>query len=383
MTFTLVQVAEYAFWFCAAFIVYAYAGYPAALIVAARFRSRPVRRQPITPGVSLIITARNEERRIRTKIENTLALDYPREQLEIVVASDCSTDATNDIVREYEQAGVRLIVSPERRGKEFAQKLAIASTTREVIVFSDVATQLDPHGLRSIVSNFADGSVGCVSSEDRLVAADGTVSGEGAYVRYEMRLRNLETRVGSVVGLSGSFFAARREVCAPWATDLPSDFTTLLNTLKKGLRGVSDPESIGYYPDLADRSREYRRKVRTIARGISALVRHLELMNPFRYGIAAWQLFSHKLCRWLVPFAFVGALIANAILLPYSRLYVATALCQLGAYAIAFSGMASGTQPSGVRKVLSFLVMANLSILNAWFDVARGRRFVTWEPSQR
>lgn len=374
---------ELFFWVSVAFVFYAYAGYPLVLSALVRVRSRAVRRADITPGVSFVITARNEERRIRAKIENSLALDYPQACLDIIVASDCSTDGTHAIVQDYAGRGVRLIVSPERRGKEFAQQLAIAASTMDVLVFSDVATQLEQGALRHIVRNFGDPSVGSVSSVDRLIGRDGKVSGEGAYVRYEMLLRSLETRLGSVIGLSGSFFAARREVCQNWATDLPSDFTTLLNTWRCGLRGISDPASIGYYRDLADGRGEYKRKVRTIGRGMAALLRHVELLNPFRYGLAAWQLFSHKLCRWLVPFALVGALASNLLLAARSPFYAALAGAQIAAYAIAVLSLLRREPPSGLRRLLTFLVLANVSTLNAWYDLLRGRRFVTWEPSRR
>jgi hypothetical protein len=379
---------ELLFWGCVAFVFYGYLGYPLIMFVLARLFPRPVARGDITPPVSLIITARNEQARIGDKITNSLALDYPRDRFEIIVTSDCSTDDTHAIVERYADQGVRLVVAPERRGKEFAQKCAIRASTGEILVFSDVATRLDPTGVRAIVANFADPGVGCVSSVDRLVDADGTVSGEGAYVRYEMFLRSLESQVGSVVGLSGSFFAARRACCDPWLEDLPSDFCTLLNTMQHGMRGVSDDQAIGYYPNLANKSNEYGRKVRTVVRGMSGLGRHLHLLNPFRYGLASWQLFSHKVCRWLVPFGMLGALIANLALLflprtPLWPLYVVTAVVQLGAYAVAANGARDPEKQSGIPRLLTFLVLVNVSILNAWVNVLRGRRVVAWEPSRR
>jgi Glycosyl transferase family 2 len=374
---------ESLFWACVAFVFYGYLGYPMIMYVLARFFPKPVHRGDITPRVSLIITARNEEKRIGDKIENSLALDYPHEQLEVIVTSDCSTDDTHAIVARYADRGVRLVVAPERRGKEFAQKCAIRASAGEILVFSDVATRLDADGVRAIVANFADASVGCVSSVDRLVDADGTVSGEGAYVRYEMYLRSLESMVGSVVGLSGSFFAARRDVCDPWAEDLPSDFTTLLNTLQHGMRGISDVRAIGYYPNLANKQNEYGRKVRTVVRGMSGLGRHLHLLNPFRYGLAAWQLFSHKVCRWLVPFGLIGALAASLALLTRSPFYLAVGLLQVGAYAVAANGLRDPDRQAGIPRLLTFLVLVNVSILHAWYRVLRGRRVVAWEPSRR
>jgi glycosyltransferase involved in cell wall biosynthesis len=293
------------FWTCVVFVVYSYVGYGIALALMSRVRNRPVRRAPITPSVSFIIAAHNEAKRITEKIENTLRQDYPSDRFEIIVASDGSTDATDEIVRSYADRRVRLIRPDQRRGKEYAQRTAIAAARGEVLVFSDVATRLDPDGVRQIVMSFDDPSVGCVSSVDRMIGSDGRPSGEGGYVRYEMQLRALESRVGSLVGLSGSFFAARREVCTPWPVDIPSDFTTVLNAVTRGLRGVSDGNAIGYYTDLADTSKEYSRKVRTVVRGISALLTHRALLNPFRSDClpGSWRATncSDGLCRsqWL------------------------------------------------------------------------------------
>jgi len=374
---------EWLFVLSVAFVFYAYFGYALVLYAISLVRSRPVRFGDYTPTVAFIITVHNEEGRIRDKLENTLGLAYPAERLDIVVASDCSTDRTHEIVREYAGKGVRLVVAPQRRGKEFAQKTAIDATSGEVLVFTDVAARLDPGGLRTILRAFADPTVGCVSSADRLIDADGRVSGEGAYVRYEMFLRDLESRVGSVAGLSGSFFAARREACQPWDTDIPSDFTTLLNTLRHGWRGISDREAIAYYRNIVDERREYARKVRTIVRGMSGLLRHLTLLNPFHYGLAAWQLCSHKLCRWLVPFALLSALLTSLVLAVSSPLYALLALIQVGAYVAAAIGMRRVGRLSGVHRLVTFLVSSNLSILHAWLQVARGRRVVVWEPSRR
>lgn len=372
------------FWLSVTFVFYAYMGYPLLLMAIGVLRNRPVRKAPNQPMVSLIITAYNEEKRIREKLDNTLRQDYPRERLDIVVASDCSTDGTDDLVRSYGSSGVRLVRSVVKGGKEAAQKLAVESTTGEILVFSDTATMLEPQAISTIVRNFADPTVGCVSSVDRFIDVDGAVSGEGAYVRYEMFLRNLETRVNTLVGLSGSFFAARRAVCQNWAPDLQSDFNTLLNSVRLGLRGVADPESIGFYKNLADPKKEYDRKVRTIVRGISVFMKSLSLLNPYRYHLFAWQLISHKLCRWLVPFAMIGALGANAMLASSSLFYRGTLLAQAGFYAVALAYLLTTRLPSvGVLRIPSFFVMVNVSILDAWVRYCRGERIVSWTPSKR
>jgi len=371
--------AELAFWCSVALVVYAYAGYPCALMALTVVRDRPVKKAPIRPRVSFIIAAHNEERRIAEKIDNTLQQDYPADAMEIIVASDCSSDRTDDIVRSYGRR-VWLVRARERRGKEAAQQLAVRSAVGKILVFSDCATALPPSAVSAIVMNFADPSVGCVSSVDRLVDAEGKASGEGAYVRYEMWLRGLESRVNTLVGLSGSFFAARQDVCRRWVADRQSDFSTLLNAVQMGLRGVLDTDSIGHYRNIADDRREFQRKVRTVVRGIAVLESNAGMLNVFRYGMFSWQLFSHKVCRWLVPFAMIAAVISNAFLLDRSPFYAATLVVQCGFYAAALGGLWTGAH---AFRIPMFFFLANLGVLTAWLRYARGERLATWNPSDR
>ena len=259
------KVLEFIFFFSVFMIFYAYFGYPLVLMAILAGRKtkglllkggsqKPsslavINNEPLF--VSFIITAYNEEKRIEEKIKNSLTQNYPREKIEIIVASDCSNDKTDEIVKNYEGKGVKLVRAPERKGKENAQKNAVEFSKGDILVFSDVATILKPDGISNIVDNFKDPTIGCVSSEDKFIDKDGNISGEGAYVKYEMFLRKLESEANTLVGLSGSFFAARREVCKKWAIDLQSDFNTLLNSIKMGLKGISDPKSIGYYKNIS------------------------------------------------------------------------------------------------------------------------------------
>lgn len=387
------------FWFSVALILYAYIGYPIALWALALFSKNTVMRdEQYCPHVSLIITVHNEQERIQDKIQNTLALDYPEEKLEVIFASDASTDQTEDIIKTKTQ--FKVIRSPERKGKEFAQKCAVEQATGEILIFSDVATMIEPEGLRTITANFADPTVGCVSSEDRFIDEQGRVSGEGAYVKYEMFLRKLESKIFSVVGLSGSFFAARRIVCANWAVDLQSDFNTLLNSLKLGLRGISDPHTLGWYRNIADEKKEFNRKVRTVVRGISVLMRNFGVLNPFQYGLFSWKLFSHKLCRWLVPFFLFFALITNIFLVRISCFYLFSLMMQIIFYALAAINFIADIEflpfyaqktkkfisvLAGVKslKIPYYFVIVNAAILIAWIKFIKGERSVYWEPSKR
>jgi glycosyltransferase involved in cell wall biosynthesis len=367
------------FWSSVILVAYAYVGYPCALAALAVLRRRVVAKAGIAARVSFIITARNEERRIREKLENTLAQDYPRALLEILVASDCSSDATDDVVRSYGDR-VHLVRAVERQGKEAAQQLAVNAASGDILIFSDVGTALAPDGVSTMVRNFADQTVGCVSSVDAILGTEATGSGEGAYVRYEMRLRMLETAVHSLVGLSGSFFAARREVCRKWRADRQSDFSTLLNAVDLGFRGVLDPASIGYYRNIVDDRRESERKVRTVVRGIAVVASNGRMLNPFRYGLFAWQLTSHKVCRWLVPFAMLGAAVGNVLLVHRSVVYAAIAVGQLLFYAAAVLGVWTGAR---VLRIPAFLLRSNIAILTAWVRFAAGERITLWDPSDR
>jgi glycosyltransferase involved in cell wall biosynthesis len=378
------MLVEMTFWASVGFVFYAYFGYPIILMGISLFKHYPIKKGIITPKVSFIITAHNEGKRIKEKIENTLMQKYPQDKFEIIVASDCSQDNTDDIVKSYGLRGVKLVRAPERHGKENAQKHAIDIASGDILVFSDVATILQPDSIAGIVNNFKDPTVGCVSSVDKFIDKGGKISGEGAYVKYEMFLRRLETKVNTLVGLSGSYFAARRDVCLNWATDLQSDFNTVLNSVKKGLRGVIDTETAGYYSNITDEKKEYTRKVRTVLRGISVLMKNLNMLNLFKYGLFSWQLFSHKLCRWLVPFALIAGLFSNASLIRQSDLYMYIFVSQCLFYATAIVGIRTGLLARlNTFKVPSFFVLVNLSILNAWYRYVRGERMVSWDPSKR
>lgn len=363
-------------------VFYAYFAYPLSLLVLKLFRQREKQRHKIYMSVTFIITAYNEEKRIKEKLENTLKLKYSGGKLQIIVASDGSTDATNDIVRSYEKQGIELLKVINRGGKENAQKEALVYARGEVIVFSDVATILEPQGLIEIVSNFADPSIGCVSSEDMLIGQDGEPSGEGLYVCYEMWLRRLESKVNSIVGLSGSFFAARKAVCQNFSRDVQSDFRTLLTCIKLGLRGVSDPKAIGIYLNIADEKREFERKVRTVLRGLTVFFRHLELLNVFQYGLFSYQFFCHKLLRWLVPFSLVMILVSNVILAATSNFFLLLLIGQFIFYGIGIYGWITQSL-KGVLKIPMFFMVVNVAIAVAWWKYLSGKRVMLWEPSER
>lgn len=374
---------ELSFWLFAFGAVYSYFIYPLALSALPR-RTPQCTTTTELPAISLIITAHNEAARLQRKLDNTLALDYPRERLEIIVASDASTDGTDAIAKSYAARGVRLVRAEERKGKEHAQWHAIRAATNDILVFSDVATDLAPDALHRLARAFADSRVGAVSSEDRFLTDSGEVVGEGAYVRYEMWLRRLESRVNSLVGLSGSFFAARKAVCQHWDIAVPSDFNTALNCVRLGLVAVSDPDVVGFYRGIADERKEYARKQRTAIRGMAALARRAEVMNPMRFGVFAWQVFSHKLMRWLVPWFLLGLLLVSIALAPTQMSYAFALAAQLAFYLLAIMGRAfAALRRSALFKIPYFFVQANAAIAHASVSFLMGKRVTVWNPSKR
>lgn len=375
---------EATFWICLAAATYSYFGYPLLLLILpgraqhGTASSAPVRK------VAVIIAARNEAAKIAGKLDNTLELERRGLDLDLIVASDCSDDATDSIVHGYEDRGIRLVRSPVRRGKEHAQGLAVASTDADVIVFTDAGTILPADALAHVVEAFGDPEVGAVSSIDRFFSADGTLQGEGAYVRYEMWLRDLETRFHSLVGLSGSFFAARRSVCQRWDERVQSDFGTALSCAQLGLRAVSDRRLIGYYKDISDTRKEYQRKVRTVVRGMNSLRLRAEVLNFVRYGRFSFEVFSHKVMRWATPWFLLGTLAASAALAVNEPVFRVLVAAQLAFYlAPAVSRVIPGLRRIGPIRIGIYFVEVNLAILHAAVLVLAGRTILTWEPSKR
>lgn len=376
------------FWMLLPLSLYSYFLYPLLLRGLLAWRGTiadsPLANAVEPPTVSLIITAHNEAARIRGKLDNTLAIVYPRDRLDIIVASDCSSDDTDAIVGEYVDEGVRLVRARERLGKEHAQQCAVRAARGDILVFSDVATRIPLEAITKMVAVFADSGVGAVSSEDRFLSQDGGLVGEGAYVRYEMGLRRMESRLAGLVGLSGSFFAARRAVCADWDIHAPSDFNTALNCARLGLRAVTAPDVLGYYRDLKDPGREYQRKLRTVLRGITGLARHLEVLNPVRFGLFAFQVWSHKVMRWLAPWYLLGLFAVTLAIHGCHWLYALALWGQAGFYGVALAGhWYPRLRALTPVRIVYFFVQANVAVAQATLYFLIGRRMTTWQPSSR
>ncbi len=374
---------EWVFWISVAFIAYTIAGYPLMLVVVARLRNRVHRRSAIQPSVSIIVPVHNEALTLHKKITNTLELDYPAEKLEIIFVSDGSTDDSVSMIRSFANRGIKLVELEEPKGKHFAQMMARDAASGEILVFTDAGVLLDRDSLHKLVANFADPTVGCVSSEDRIITSHGS-SGEGTYVGLEMRLRRLETLAGSVVSASGSYFAARSSLCDLWHPEQSSDFFVPLHAAERHLRSIVDPECIGYYGVTRKGKAEFHRKVRTIVHGLHVAFFHRQLLNPFKYPVFAWQLISHKLFRWMLPFGMVGVLLSSLFLADQGTFYRLIMAMQVSFYA--GGALVLGwkrLQNVNPLRMLGFVVLSVGAILMAWVKYCSGERFASWQPTRR
>ena len=372
------------FWGSAFVIFWAYLGYPLALWLISLVHVKKIAKQDWYPPVTVIITAYNEGKRIANKIDNTLALEYPKDKLNIIVVSDASTDRTDEIVRSYTDRGVKLLRIAERHGKHYGQGHGIQMASTDIVVLTDATTFLKGDAVAKMVRSYADPTVGCVSGEDRIEETNDGSAGEGAYVKYEMKLRSLENKVGSLVGASGCFFSVRKYLCDHWIGDMSSDFYMPIVTRMYGLRAVVEHEAIGYYRVLVNPDKEFMRKVRTVVHGLEVLFEFKEMLNVFKYGTYTLQMVSHKLCRWLVPFAMIALLVANPFLLQHGLFYQALLAGQALLYLMALLGyLLRPLQQVSLFKIPLFFVMVNLSILVAWWKYLTGQKYVVWDATKR
>ena len=375
---------------------YPYVIYPALLgIIAAVRRTRsahdgraPAARGAAWPLISIQVPVYNEAAVIGRTLEALLAADYPADRRQILVVSDASSDATDDIVRSFADRGVELLRLPERRGKTAAENAARRVLRGDIVINTDASVRVHPAAIRHLVAALAEEGVGLASARDVSVARLETLenAGEAAYVGFEMWLRDLETRVGGIVGASGCLYAIRSGLHFEYLPDsLSRDFAAALVTRERGYRAVSVPEAICYVPRGVSLRQEYRRKVRTMTRGIATLFYKRQLLNPVRFPETAWMLASHKLARWLMPWAAVVALGALAVLAPEGR----WAQAALAAAALVLVLAALGWMwPDGRRiprllALPAFVVGGLVATLHAWLRVALRRHAPTWEPTRR
>ena len=382
------RIAELLLVLAVALGVYTYLGYPAVLkLLSLRGRGNARRHEPgenALPRISIVLPVYNEATVIAATLERILGVDYPADRRQILVVSDASSDGTDDIVARFADRGVALLRLPQRQGKTAAENAARPLLTGDIIINTDASVRVDTAAIRPLVAAFDDSTVGVASARDISVTnlADASNGGEGAYVGYEMGIRALETAVDGIVGASGCLYAIRADLHRlPVPDALSRDFAAALTAREHGFRAVSVPQAICYVPRGRSLHHEYRRKVRTITRGLATLTYKRRLLNPFRYGLFAWMLASHKVCRWLVPWAAVvglAALVPLAWTFQWARLALAAAALVLG-----LAGLGWARQGARIFTLPAYAVAGNVAVLQAWLRLFTGRAAPVWEPTRR
>jgi cellulose synthase/poly-beta-1,6-N-acetylglucosamine synthase-like glycosyltransferase len=378
------SAAQIIFWMSGGILLYVYAGYPLLVFVVSLISPKRVKRGRIEPMVTVLITAYNEEQAIRKKLENTLAIEYPRNKLEILVASDGSTDGTDEIVKEFGDRGVKLFRQEGRLGKTYTQNKAVELATGEIILFSDATTAYPPEVMLEMLPNFYDESVGCVAG--KLIYVDDSSSnvGKGArsYWNYETFLKETESRACSLIGASGCLYAVRRSAYEPMYAEACSDFLICTVIYRQGLRSVYEPNAICTEETNRQADKEMRMRVRVIAQTFTDLWRNREMLNPFKSGFFAVELFSHKVLRYAVPLFLALLFLSSAFMAEYSSLYLAAFAVQAMFYLMAVAGWLLekvGTRLS-ILVIPLYFVMANLASVVGFYKFLRGERFAKWEP---
>lgn len=383
-------------------ILHTYAIYPIILLILQKKYTIPINKKEIYPKLSLIIAAYNEEKNIRKKLINSISLEYPKNKLEIIVASDCSTDKTDNIVKEFERHGVVLARLPERRGKTAAQNSAVQLATGDILVFSDAPTIYREDCLLKLVRNFNDNAVGCVTGEIIYVNETDSKIGEGGslYWKYESWLKQMESNLGSVLGAAGCIYAMRRALYTPFEEGYISDLVSPLKLILTGqsldddfltpirvyltskVRSVMEAEAIAYEATSRSTSEEIRMRSRVTTRAISGLLHMRRILNPFRYPKYSFQLFSHKIIRWLVPIFLIILYLSNLFILesPYFKFFF---ILQNVFYSLALFGALCSTFKLPKIKLLNipyYFCVSNYALFLGIIKFALGKRDRLWTP---
>lgn len=375
--------AQIILWGSAAALFYVYAGYPAFLLLIAPWRRRRQAVLGYTPSISVLIAACNEEANIRQKLEQTLELEYPADKIEILVLSDGSQDRTDEIVREFPDPRVRLVRIPQRRGKTNAQNEGVKQARGEVLIFSDATTIYHPQALNYLAANYQDPEVGAVSGRYQYFDPDQnspTGLGTIAFWNYENNIKIRQSRISTLSGCCGCIYSVRRSAYTELAPDVISDLVQPLWVIQKGYRVVFEDRALAYEQTTESTSEEFAMRVRVITRGMRGLLSVPELLKPWKYPWIAFQLFSHKILRWMVPVFLLLLLAGNVALMgqPYFRILLILQLCF---YALALLQvivpMHRRWKPLGIP--LYFCTLNAAAFLGV-IELLRGRKHVIWQP---
>jgi cellulose synthase/poly-beta-1,6-N-acetylglucosamine synthase-like glycosyltransferase len=379
------------FWASLSLILYTYLIFPILVILRGFVWKRPYDSHDLTPLplVSVVIAAYNEEKEIENKLINLLSLDYPRDRLEIIIASDGSSDRTNAIVQRYEERGVKLLALP-RQGKAAALNAAVGSSKGEILVFSDANSIYKSDALQALVRPFADPQIGGVAGNQCYLknrGSDDVTAGERGYWDFDRIMKQFESSAGNTISATGAIYAIRRSLFQPVMEGVTDDFFTSTSVIAQSYRLVFAPDAVAYEYVAGNSSREFGRKVRVITRGLRAVfVARRQLLNPFRYGFYAVQLFSHKALRRLVVFPLLILFFVNPFLWRAGLFYQLMLMGQLGFYSLGLLGMLLDGTRFGRLKIFTmplYFCLVNTAVLVATMNLLRGQQIKRWEPQRK
>lgn len=381
---TLNSIAELFVYLVSILLFYIIVGYPVILCILAKlFPVEHICDNQFLPSVTLIISAHNEENVIAEKLHNTLNLDYPEDLLTIIIVSDASTDRTNDIVLSFRNPRIKLICPEEHRGKTAGLNLAMTDVSSKIVIFSDANAIYDHAAVRNFVRHFADPKVGYVVGHARYQDISGSAAGksEGAYWDLEIMIKQWESSFSAVVGGDGAIYAVRSELYEPLQDSDINDFVNPLQIVVKGYRGIFDPEAWCTEKPAGVFQKEFSRKVRISNRSFNAILRVPEVCNPFKVGWFAWQLISHKLLRWFLPFIiaiqFISALLLNPDFFAVSCI-VAYGVFSLAAL-IGWGQSRRITVSHAVFYIPYYFALMNLALLLGVVLRLKGHVITTWD----
>ncbi|HSM87751.1 MAG TPA: glycosyltransferase family 2 protein [Candidatus Limnocylindrales bacterium] len=374
--------AQVFFWAAAFLLFYVYAGYPLLLALAGMFFRRRRAEPGYHPRISVMIAAYNEEDAIEKKIRQTLALEYPADRMEVIVLSDCSTDRTDEIVKAFPDSRVRLLRMAERRGKTSAQNVGARAAQGEVLVFSDATAIYHPRALAYLACNYQDEKVGAVSGRYKYFDPEDqspTGLGSAAFWNYENLIKTMQSRIRTITGCCGCIYSVRKAAYTELADDVISDLVQPLQVIRKGYKVLFEDRALAYEETTKSTAEEFAMRVRVVTRAMRGLLSVSDLLKPWKFGWPAFQLWSHKVLRWMVPLFLIAIFISNLFLLdsPWFRVVLAA---QLVFYAAAILNMLLPLhrfwKPLGVPLYFCTL---NAAALFSMVELGRGKKYVTWQ----
>src|SRR5882724_10676625 len=375
-------VAQIILWLAAFMLFYVYVGYPFLLALIGFFAHSRRPEPGYCPQISVSIAVYNEEEAIERKIRQTLALEYPPDKLEVIVLSDCSTDGTDEIVAAFPDRRVRLLRMPERGGKTYAQNQGVKQAQGEVIVFSDATAIYHQKALLYLACNYQDPTIGAVSGRYQYFdPGDQSPTGLGsvAFWNYENMVKKLQSRVRTITGCCGCIYSVRKSAYTDLAGDVISDLVQPLWVIQKGHTVVFEDRALAYEETTQSTAEEFSMRVRVVTRAMRGLLSVSNLLKPWKFVWVAFQLWSHKVMRWMVPLFLIALLAANSLLID-SSFYRVTLALQLFFYAVALLNMLLPLhrqwKPLGIPL---FFCTLNAAALVSMVEICRGRKYVTWQ----